>query len=194
MYINSVANSVELEVHLRHEFYNIIFKMTHKLHIASGSAPPCKIVGVDVTIVPIKSYNEIWPSETERDYNRQLFYSHDQYKYVQRWQESAIKRGLLLAQGFLLKHRIGPTVVQLREVCSFTLLAAFYINERNRQPVLQIRSLGPCCYLTISQNWAILHNQNTYYVVFVLIILLPFLIMDSWCFDTQVHAFRSERI
>jgi len=99
-----------------------------------------------------------------------------------------------LAQRFVLNHRISPTVVQLREVCSFTFLAACYINQRNRQPVFQIRSLGRCCYQTTSQNWAIIHNQNTYYVVFVLIFLPPVLIMDSWCFDTQVHAFRSERI
>jgi hypothetical protein len=50
VYINSVANSVVLQVHLRHEFYNMIFKTAHKLHIASGSAPPCKIVGADVTM------------------------------------------------------------------------------------------------------------------------------------------------
>jgi hypothetical protein len=38
MYINAVANSVML--YLRHDFYNMIFKMEHKLYIASGSAPP----------------------------------------------------------------------------------------------------------------------------------------------------------
>ena len=37
MYINAVANSVMLQ--LRHDFYNIIFKIKHKLYIASGSAP-----------------------------------------------------------------------------------------------------------------------------------------------------------
>jgi hypothetical protein len=34
MYINAVADSVML--YLQHDFYNIIFKMKHKLHIASG--------------------------------------------------------------------------------------------------------------------------------------------------------------
>ena len=80
-----------LQVHLRHGFYNTIFKITHKLHIASGSAPPCKIVGVDVTVVPIKRYNEIWPSETEADFNRHTcLYSDGQF--VQRWQEAMTKR------------------------------------------------------------------------------------------------------
>jgi hypothetical protein len=37
MYINAVAKSVIL--HLQHDFYNTIFKITHKLYIASGSAP-----------------------------------------------------------------------------------------------------------------------------------------------------------
>jgi hypothetical protein len=37
MYIDAVANSVLL--YLRHDFYNIIFKIKHKLYIASGSGP-----------------------------------------------------------------------------------------------------------------------------------------------------------
>ena len=36
--INAVANSVMLE--LLYMTYNIVFKIKHKLHIASGSAPP----------------------------------------------------------------------------------------------------------------------------------------------------------
>jgi hypothetical protein len=36
MYINAVAGSVIL--YLEHDFYNIIFKIKHKLYIASGSA------------------------------------------------------------------------------------------------------------------------------------------------------------
>jgi hypothetical protein len=39
MYTNAVANSVMLHLYLRHAFYNIIFKIKHKLYIASGSAP-----------------------------------------------------------------------------------------------------------------------------------------------------------
>ena len=92
------------------------------------------------------------------------------------------------AQRFVLHHRISPTVVQLKEVCSFTFFVAYYVNKRNKQPVLQIRSLVRCCYQTTSPNWAIIRNQNTYYVVFVLVFLLPVLIMDSWCFDTQVQG------
>jgi hypothetical protein len=38
MYINTVADSVML--YLQHDFYKIIFKIKHKLYIASGSAPP----------------------------------------------------------------------------------------------------------------------------------------------------------
>jgi hypothetical protein len=38
MYINEVADSVML--YLRHDFYNIIFTIKHKLYIASGSDPP----------------------------------------------------------------------------------------------------------------------------------------------------------
>jgi hypothetical protein len=37
MCINTVADSAML--YLRHDFYNIIFKIKHKLHIASGLAP-----------------------------------------------------------------------------------------------------------------------------------------------------------
>jgi hypothetical protein len=40
MYINAVANSVMLHLYLGHDFYNIIFKIEHKLYIASGSGPP----------------------------------------------------------------------------------------------------------------------------------------------------------
>jgi len=29
-----------LQLHLRHGFYNIVFKIKHKLYIASGSNPP----------------------------------------------------------------------------------------------------------------------------------------------------------
>jgi hypothetical protein len=47
MYINAVADSVML--YLQHNFYNIIFKIKHKLYIASWSAPPQrKILGAHV--------------------------------------------------------------------------------------------------------------------------------------------------
>jgi hypothetical protein len=38
MYTNAVAESGML--YLQHDFYNITFKVKHKLYIASGSAPP----------------------------------------------------------------------------------------------------------------------------------------------------------
>ena len=44
-YINTVENSVMLQVYLGHDFYNMIFKMKHKIYIyiyiyiALGSAP-----------------------------------------------------------------------------------------------------------------------------------------------------------
>jgi hypothetical protein len=54
MYINAVANSVMLQLYLRHDFYNVLFKIKHKLFIASGSGPPTKNSGcasaVDVTL------------------------------------------------------------------------------------------------------------------------------------------------
>jgi hypothetical protein len=34
-----------LQLHLWHDFYNIVFKIKHKLYIASGSAPPVKNSG-----------------------------------------------------------------------------------------------------------------------------------------------------
>jgi hypothetical protein len=40
MYINTVANSVMLQLYLGHAFYNTIFKIKYKLYIAAGSAPP----------------------------------------------------------------------------------------------------------------------------------------------------------
>ena len=39
-YINTVANSVMLQVYLGHDFYNMIFKMKHKIYIALGLEPP----------------------------------------------------------------------------------------------------------------------------------------------------------
>jgi hypothetical protein len=38
--VNAVANNVMLELYPGHDFYNIIFKVKHKLYIASGSAMP----------------------------------------------------------------------------------------------------------------------------------------------------------
>jgi hypothetical protein len=40
MYINAVASSVMFQLYLRHDFYNIISKIKHKLYITSGSSPP----------------------------------------------------------------------------------------------------------------------------------------------------------
>jgi hypothetical protein len=36
-YINVIAKTVTLQLYLRHDFYNIIFKTTYKLYIASAS-------------------------------------------------------------------------------------------------------------------------------------------------------------
>jgi hypothetical protein len=44
MYLNAVANSVMLALHL-HDFHDTLFKIKHKLYIASGSAPPLKNSG-----------------------------------------------------------------------------------------------------------------------------------------------------
>jgi hypothetical protein len=40
MYINAVANSVMLQLYLRHDFCNTVFKIKYKLYIASRSAAP----------------------------------------------------------------------------------------------------------------------------------------------------------
>jgi hypothetical protein len=40
MYISAVANSVMLQLYLWNDFYNIIFKMKHKLYTASGTKHP----------------------------------------------------------------------------------------------------------------------------------------------------------
>jgi len=123
-----------LQVHLRYEFYNIIFKITNKSHIASGSAPPYKIVGVGVTVVPIKLYYEIWPSETEGDHNRHsCFTAMASTSMFNVGKNQRQKQDFFLAQGFGLKHRISPTVVELREVCSFTFLAACYIRGKSKE-------------------------------------------------------------
>ena len=39
MCVNAVAYSVMLQLYLRHDFYNIIFKIKYKLYRASGSGP-----------------------------------------------------------------------------------------------------------------------------------------------------------
>jgi hypothetical protein len=50
MYVNAVADSVMLQLYLRHDFYNVIFKIKHKLYIASGSAPQRgKILGAHLS-------------------------------------------------------------------------------------------------------------------------------------------------
>jgi hypothetical protein len=36
MYVNAVANSVTLQLYLRHDFYNIFFKIKRKLYVGSG--------------------------------------------------------------------------------------------------------------------------------------------------------------
>jgi len=45
MFMNAVEISVMLQLYLQHECYNIIFKIKHKLYIASGPLPPVKISG-----------------------------------------------------------------------------------------------------------------------------------------------------
>jgi hypothetical protein len=154
----------------------MIVKITHKLHIASGLAPPCKIVRVDVTVVPIKLYNEIWPSETDGGHNRHSCLYSD--GHVQRWQEAVAKKDFFSPPGAEVRVKTSN-----QPDCCATQRSLFHI-----------RCLGHRWYQTPSQNWAILYNQSRYYVVFVLIILPQVLIIDSWCFDTQVYAFRSERI
>jgi hypothetical protein len=50
-----------------------------------------QIIGVDVTEVPMKLYNEMWPSETDGDHNRHsCLYSDGQY--VQCRQDAVTKR------------------------------------------------------------------------------------------------------
>jgi hypothetical protein len=39
-YINSISNSIMLQLYLQHKYCNVIFKMKLKVYIASGSAPP----------------------------------------------------------------------------------------------------------------------------------------------------------
>jgi hypothetical protein len=50
MYINAVADSVML--YLQHDFYNIIFKIKHKLYIALGSAPTPQQKRLGAQLVP----------------------------------------------------------------------------------------------------------------------------------------------
>jgi len=46
MYINAVTNSFMLLLYLWHDFCNIIFKIKHKLYIASGSAHSSQVISV----------------------------------------------------------------------------------------------------------------------------------------------------
>jgi hypothetical protein len=54
MYINAVADSVMF--YLQHGFYNIIFKIKHKLYIASGSAPHPTPQGKNFRCAPAADY------------------------------------------------------------------------------------------------------------------------------------------
>jgi hypothetical protein len=59
VYINAVADSVMLC--LQHDFYNIIFKITHKLCITWGSAPPppkAKIMGAPLLLGNHRLYQD----------------------------------------------------------------------------------------------------------------------------------------
>ena len=40
MCINAGAKSAVLQLYQWHDFYNILFKIEHKLHVASESVPP----------------------------------------------------------------------------------------------------------------------------------------------------------
>jgi hypothetical protein len=59
MYINAVAGSVIL--YSQHDFYNIIFKIKHKLYIASGSDPPPqeKILGAQLALIDTGLYPDV---------------------------------------------------------------------------------------------------------------------------------------
>lgn len=62
MYINAVASSIMLQGYVGHDFHNRIFKITYKLHVASGSAPPflpvkdsgCTPSGKNAYVISIK--------------------------------------------------------------------------------------------------------------------------------------------
>jgi len=57
MFVNTVVNSVMLQLHLRHDFYNIGFKVKHTLYRASGSAhTQMKILGECLTNIYHKPY------------------------------------------------------------------------------------------------------------------------------------------
>ena len=85
MYINAVANGVMLQFYLRSDFYKTVFKIKHKLHRASGSAPPPQIKKMNVDLrtiiisfmqtkspfrdfVPISSVWAILKNDTEMNY------------------------------------------------------------------------------------------------------------------------------
>jgi hypothetical protein len=51
MYLNTVANSVMVQLYLQHDFYNLIFQITRKLYIASGSAFPTSSAPVCACLV-----------------------------------------------------------------------------------------------------------------------------------------------
>jgi hypothetical protein len=55
MYTNVVASSAMLQLYLRHDFYNTIFKIKLKLCITSGSAlPKRKILGAHLIVDDMK--------------------------------------------------------------------------------------------------------------------------------------------
>jgi hypothetical protein len=58
VYINAAAKSAML--YIRHDFYNIIFKIKHKLYIASRSAPSPKkkILGAHLYCSAIRQINK----------------------------------------------------------------------------------------------------------------------------------------
>jgi hypothetical protein len=53
MYINAVADRVML--YLQHDFYNTIFKIKHRLYIASGSAPSKETFWVRIWLGKMRS-------------------------------------------------------------------------------------------------------------------------------------------
>jgi hypothetical protein len=58
IYINAAANSAMLHLYLQNDFYSVIFKIKHKLRVASGPAPRLKILGahLSIAVLPRKEY------------------------------------------------------------------------------------------------------------------------------------------
>jgi hypothetical protein len=144
MYINAVADSVMLC--LQHGFYNIIFKMKHKLYAASGSTPPPP---------PVKNFG------CPPAICRRKFHAHSVSKAasasIVRWNGGRITCILMNSvDGDIWTHILFPRV----STCKFRVI--FWklpeISEGHIQSIFRVKNVFYCRGLGLTMQKMVVHK------------------------------------